>query len=83
MTQSLFFYWSLELFYDETKYFKEDKEFLKASEYITEEEWAEIQELEALSISVEKYPIFEDQMSRIMAPWIQYMQNQVHELLLK
>ena len=37
MTQSLLFYGSLKRFYDETKYFKEDEEFVKYSEYITEE----------------------------------------------
>ena len=54
MTQYLFFYWSLKRFYDEKKYSKEDKEFVKAFNYITEEKWATIQEVETLSISVTK-----------------------------
>ena len=83
MTQSIFFYWSLKHFYDETKYSKEDEGFLKSFELITEEEWSTIHKLEALSISVAKYSMFEAQMSCIMASWIHYMRKDVHELLRK
>ena len=73
MTYSLLFYCLLKRFYGETKDTKYDKEFLKAFNYITEEEWEKIQELEALFDSVTKYSMFEAQMSCIMDPWIQYM----------
>ena len=83
MTQSLLFYWSLKHFHDETRYSKEDKDFLIAFKYTTEEEWATIQEVEAMYLSVEKYSMFEAQMSCIMCPWIQYMCKKVHELMRK
>ena len=69
MTQSLFFYHSLKRFYDETKDTKETEFFLKTFKDMIEEEWATIQEVEALSVSVTQYSMFEDQMSRIMDPW--------------
>ena len=39
--------------------------------------------MEALYVSIAKYSMFEYQMSRIMAPWIQYMHKKFHELLCK
>ena len=75
MTYSLLFYCLLKRFYGETKDTKYDKEFLKAFNYITEEEWKK-KELEALFDSVTKYSMFEAQMSCIMDPWIQYMHAQ-------
>jgi hypothetical protein len=70
LSQSLFFYWSLQRFDEETstRDSNEDMEFVTAFEEITEEEWATIQEVEALYVSISKYSMFEAQMSRIMAP---------------
>ena len=83
MTQSIFFYWSLKHFYDEIKYSKEDEGFLKSFEFITEEEWSTIHKVEALSISVAKYSMFEAQISFTVASWIYYMRKDLHELLRK
>ena len=83
MTQSLFFYHSLKRFYDETKDTKETEFFLKTFKDMIEEEWATIQEVEAMYLSAEKYSMFEAQMSCIMYPWIQYMCKKFHELMRK
>jgi hypothetical protein len=85
LSQSLFFYWSLQRFYEETsmRNSNEDVEFVTAFQEITEEEWATVQDVEALSISVAKHFMFDAQMSCIMAPWIQYMRKKVQVLLLK
>jgi hypothetical protein len=56
---------------------------MTAFQEVTEEEWATVQNVEALSVSVAKFSMFEVQMSRSMAPWIQYIRKKVHELLRK
>jgi hypothetical protein len=85
LSQSLYFYWSLQRFCEEasTSPSNEDKEFVTDFQQITEQDWATVQEIEALSVSVAKYSMFEAQMSRIIAPWIQYMRKKVRELLRK
>ena len=48
-----------------------------------EEECGTIQEVETLSVNVVKYSMVESQISRIIAPWIQYMRKKVNEILRK
>ena len=79
----MFFYCSHKSLYDKKKYTKEDKVFLKAFKETTKEEWETIQEVEALSISVTKFSMFEAQISCIIYPWIKYMRKKFHELIRK
>ena len=83
LTQSLYFYWSLHRFCEEASSSpsNDEKEFVTDFQQITEQDWTTVQDIEALSVSVAKYSMFEAQMSRIMAPWIQYMRKKVRELL--
>ena len=42
-----------------------------------------MQEVEALTVSAAKYSLFQSQLPRILAPWIHYIHEKVHQLLRK